>query len=55
MNKEQYIDRIQAVINTLNNATVRADQVDVVRRIDGCTRELRGIIAELSAPEDKGE
>jgi hypothetical protein len=55
MNKEQYIHKIQAVINTLNNATVRADQIDVVQRIDACTRELKGIIKELSAPEEKTE
>lgn len=53
MNKEQYIMKIQAVINTLNAATVRADQIDVVQRIDACTRELNGIIKELSAqPEN---
>ena len=51
MNKEQYIAKIQAVINTSNNATVRADQVDVVQRIAACTRELNGIIKELDAPE----
>lgn len=55
MNKEQYIQRIQAVVNTLNAATLRADQVDAVQRIAACTRELNGIIAELSAPDEKGE
>lgn len=55
MNKEQYIMKLQAVVNTLNAATVRADQVDVVQRIAACTRELDGIINELNAPEDKGE
>ena len=55
MNKEQYIQRIQAVVNTLNAATVRADQVDAVQRIAACTRELNSIMEELSAPEEKGE
>lgn len=52
MNNEQYIMKLQAVINTLNNATVRADQVDVVQRIEACTRELNGLIKELSAPPE---
>lgn len=53
MNNEQYIMKLQAVINTLNAATVRADQVDVVQRIDACTRELNGIIKELNTlPEN---
>ena len=53
MNKEQYIMKLQAVVNTLNAATVRADQVDVVQRIDACTRELNGVIKELNAPEEQ--
>lgn len=53
MNKEQYIMKLQAVVNTLNAATVRADQIDVVQRIDACTRELNGIIKELNAPEEQ--
>ena len=53
MNKEQSIKKIQAVVNTLNAATVRADQFDVVQRIAACTRELNGIIAELSVPDEK--
>lgn len=55
MNKEQYIQKLQAVINTLNGATVRADQVNVVQRIAACTRELNDMINELSAPEEKTE
>lgn len=55
MNKGQYIQRILAVVNTLNAATVRADQVDAVQRIAACTRELNSIVAELNTPEDKGE
>lgn len=51
MNKEQYIMKLQAVINTLNAATVRADQVDAVQRIAACTNELNSIIKELNAPE----
>lgn len=50
---EQVIQRITAVINTLNGAMIRADQVDAVQRIDACTRELKNVIAELSAPKEK--
>lgn len=53
MNKERYIMKIQAVVNTLNAATVRADQIDVVQRIAACTNELNGIIKELNAPEEQ--
>ena len=55
MNKERYIMKLQAVVNTLNAATVRADQVDVVQRIAACTNEMNAIIKELTAPEEKGE
>ena len=53
MSKEEYIHKLQAVINTLNAATVRADQIDVVQRIDACTRELNGIIKAMNTqPEN---
>ena len=56
MNKEQHIMKIHAVINTLNGATVRADQVDVVQRIAACVRELNGMIEDLNAqPEEQQE
>ena len=48
------IMRLQAVINTLNAATLRADQVDAVQRINACTQELRGVIAVLES-ETKNE
>lgn len=48
---DQYIKRITAVINTLNAATVRADQIDAINRISMCTMELRDMIREMqSAP-----
>lgn len=48
---DQYIKRITAVINTLNAATVRADQIDAINRISMCTMELRDIIGDMqSAP-----
>lgn len=50
---EQVIQRITMVINTLNGATIRADQLDAVQRINACTRELQAVIATLNAPEDK--
>lgn len=48
------IMRLHAVINTLNAATLRADQVDAVQRINACTQELRGVIAVLES-EPKNE
>lgn len=50
---EQVIQRITAVVNTLNGAMIRADQIDAVQRIDACTRELKNIIAELSEPKER--
>lgn len=48
---DQYIKRITAVINTLNAATIRADQIDAINRINMCTMELRDMIREMqSAP-----
>jgi len=51
MENERFIERITMVINTLNAATLRADQIDAVQRIDACTRELKGIIAELNTAD----
>ena len=48
---DQYIKRITAVINTLNAATIRADQIDAINRISMCTMELSDMIREMqSAP-----
>lgn len=57
---DQYIKRITAVINTLNAATVRADQIDAINRISMCTMELRDMIREMqsapaAAPEKEEE
>lgn len=54
MDKKLMIQTIQAVVNTLNAATLRADQVDAVQRINACTQELRGVIAVLES-ETKNE
>ena len=51
MNNQQHIQQIQAVINTLNAATLRADQLDAIQRISACTMELKSIIKELEALE----
>lgn len=53
---EELIKRITAVIKTLNAATLRADQIDAVRRISICTAELNDVIRamqEESGKEDK--
>lgn len=49
MENARLIERLSSVINTLNNATVRADQVDAVLRINACTKELTAIIDEVNA------
>lgn len=46
---DQYIKRITAVINTLNAATIRADQIDAINRISMCTMELRDMIREMQS------
>ena len=51
MNNEQYIQRITAVINTLNGTVLRADQIDAFQRINVCTSELKAIMSELSNPQ----
>lgn len=53
MNNEQYIMKLQAVINTLNGAMLRADQIDAIQRIDVCTKELKHIIEALNAPKEE--
>ena len=51
---DQYIKRIIAVINTLNAATIRADQIDAINRISMCTMELRDMIREMqNAPAEE--
>ena len=60
---ENIIARITTVINTLNGATLRADQLDAIQRINACVNELRNVIAECAVeqrkqeeqPEEKGE
>lgn len=53
---DQYIKRITAVINTLNAATIRADQIDAINRINMCTMELRDMINVMkSAPAEAPE
>lgn len=50
---EQITQRITAVINTLNGAMLRADQIDAIQRIDVCTKELKHIIEALNAPKEE--
>lgn len=54
MEQNNIIMRLHAVINTLNAATLRADQIDAIQRINACTQELRGVINTLEA-EQKDE
>lgn len=51
MEQNNIIMRLHAVINTLNAATLRADQLDAIQRINACTQELRGVISALEAEE----
>lgn len=55
MGNERFIERITAVINTLNAAMLRADQIDAVQRINACTVELKNIIEEVTKPKKKEE
>lgn len=56
MNNQQYIVRIKAVINHLNAATLRADQLDAATRIAVCTAELNDIANALAVlPAEKDE
>lgn len=52
---DQYIKRITAVINTLNAATIRADQIDAINRIRMCTMELHDMICEMQSAPAKEE
>lgn len=54
MEQNNIIGRLNAVINTLNAATIRADQVDAIQRINVCVTELRGVIGALNE-ENKDE
>lgn len=48
-----YIMKLTAVINTLNAATLRADQVDAVQRINACTAELTNMIKAMQEQDEK--
>jgi hypothetical protein len=52
---ENIIAKITAVINTLNGATIRADQIDAIQRINVCVNELRNVIAECAMEQRKQE
>lgn len=47
---ETLIQRLTAVANTLSGATIRADQIDAIQRINACVRELHSIMADVSKP-----
>lgn len=47
MDQNKITMRLQAVINTLSAATLRADQLDAVQRINACTHELRSVISDM--------
>ena len=49
MDKIKCIEHIYAIINTIGATTVRADQVDVVTRLNACTNELRNVAQALEA------
>ena len=51
MNKDMILQTIQAVINTLNGATLRADQHDAYQRISACTNERQLLMQEIDKPE----
>lgn len=53
MNKEHCIMKLTAIINTLNAATLRADQVDAVQRINACTAELTNMIKAMQEQDEK--
>lgn len=55
MSKEYYIKQITKVINTLNAATLRADQVDAIQRINLCTEELGKMIFQMQSEPDEKE
>ena len=48
----EYIQRLNMVVNTLNAATLRADQLDAIQRIQACTAELRGVMADLRKQDE---
>lgn len=51
MDKDMILQTLQAVINTLNGATLRADQHDAFQRISACTNELQHLMQEIEKPE----
>lgn len=53
MDQNKITMRLQAVINTLSAATLRADQLDAVQRINACTHELRSVIKEIEKAQDE--
>lgn len=52
---EHISQRITAVINTLNAATVRVDQIDAIQRINACTKELCDLIAYIKSDSQEPE
>ena len=53
MNKDMILQTLQAVINTLNGATLRADQHDAYQRISACTNELQHLMQEIDKQESE--
>lgn len=49
MPHNEIIAKLNAIINTLNAATLRADQIDAIQRINACTQELHVIMKAMEA------
>ena len=49
MEMQQCIQRIKAVVNHLNETTIRVDQLDAINRIAASTRALNSVISDLMA------
>lgn len=51
MRKEMLLQTLNAVINTLNGTTIRADQHDAYQRINACVNELKHVMQEIQKEE----
>ena len=51
MSKEMLLQTLNAVVNTLNGTTIRADQHDAYQRINACANELQHVMQEIQKEE----
>lgn len=53
MDKQQMMEQIMVVVNTIGSTMLRIDQVEAHQRLSACMGVLRNVVAEMQKVEPK--